>query len=89
MQLDSVVSLDLCRLVLYNRQLDMVDGSFEGKENEKIGSLLNPSFMTRKSEMLMEIRQPDVPFPTYRPGGKCINYVKFHLSISNLLVNLL
>lgn len=72
LQLESAVPFELCRLVLYNSNLDSVDNSLEGKENEEIGIILSSYGVVRKNEMLMEIRSKDTPFRIYKPNCKLV-----------------
>ena len=70
-QLDSAVLLDQCRLVVYNKQTDTVELCLDGKENDRMESFLCASGnVSRKIELLMEVRRLNESFPIYKPGGK-------------------
>ncbi len=72
LQLENVVPLDCCRLVLYNSQQDAIEDCFENKEMMDIGTICDMVFIACKCkpEMLIDIRDEDTPFYNYKNGGK-------------------
>ena len=68
-----MVPIERCRLVNYDRLQDSIECSFEGKEEESIGEILNSLRGTYKNDMLLEIRKEDEQFETYQPGGMILS----------------
>ncbi|XP_020285406.1 ubiquitin carboxyl-terminal hydrolase 47 isoform X2 [Pseudomyrmex gracilis] len=64
--LENVVSLDQCRLVSYEPNTDLIECSYDDKEQTSVGSILLTS---RRIDLLLEIRNKDQKFETYLPGG--------------------
>ncbi|KAG7189796.1 hypothetical protein KM043_017456 [Ampulex compressa] len=64
--LEGVVSLDQCRLVSYDHYCDLIECSYEGREQETVASIWRHQ---NRFNLLLEIRGKDQKFETYLPGG--------------------
>ncbi|XP_070171838.1 ubiquitin carboxyl-terminal hydrolase 47 isoform X1 [Polyergus mexicanus] len=64
--LENVVSLDQCRLVSYEHNTDLIECSYDDREHESVGSIWR---ISRRFDLLLEIRRKDQKFETYLPGG--------------------
>jgi hypothetical protein len=56
--------------VNYDRLQDTIECSFEGREDDPIGEIVNSLRGNYKHDFLLEIRKEGVEFETYQPGGK-------------------
>lgn len=71
LDLHGVVKLNQCRLVAYKHSTDLIECSYEGRDQEEISSIwYNKSYV----ELLLEIRKEDQMFEIYQPGGKYRSY---------------
>jgi ubiquitin carboxyl-terminal hydrolase 47 len=70
LHLEGVVPVERCRLVNYDRLQDTIVCSFEGREDDPIGDILNSLRGNYKYDFLLEIRKDGVEFEIYQPGGK-------------------
>ncbi|KAL6422951.1 hypothetical protein ACFW04_010448 [Cataglyphis niger] len=64
--LENVVSLDQCRLVSYEHNTDLIECSYDDREHESVGSIWR---ISRRFDLLLEIRRKDQKFETYLLGG--------------------
>ncbi|CAL1686058.1 unnamed protein product [Lasius platythorax] len=64
--LENVVNLDQCRLVSYEHNTDLIECSYDDREHESVGSIWR---ISRRFDLLLEIRRKDQKFETYLPGG--------------------
>ncbi|KAK2587743.1 hypothetical protein KPH14_003851 [Odynerus spinipes] len=65
--LSGVVKLNQCRLVSYKHSIDLIECSYEGRDQEEISNIwYNQSHI---DELLLEIRKEDQMFEIYQPGG--------------------
>ncbi|XP_036142205.1 ubiquitin carboxyl-terminal hydrolase 47 isoform X2 [Monomorium pharaonis] len=64
--LENVVSLDQCRLVSYEHNTDLIECSYDDREHEPVGYIWR---LSRRFDLLLEIRRKDQKFETYLPGG--------------------
>ncbi|XP_069705284.1 ubiquitin carboxyl-terminal hydrolase 47 isoform X2 [Periplaneta americana] len=69
LHLEGVVPLERCRLVNYDKLQDTIECSFEGRDEEPVGEILNSVRGNYKYDLLLEIRKEDAQFETYQPGG--------------------
>ncbi|KAF7405145.1 hypothetical protein HZH66_004051 [Vespula vulgaris] len=66
LDLRGVVKLNQCRLVAYKHSADLIECSYEGRDQEEISSIwYNKSYV----ELLLEICKEDQMFEIYQPGG--------------------
>jgi hypothetical protein len=56
--------------VNYDRLQDTIECSFEGRDNDPIGDIVNSLHGNYKCDLLLEIRKEDAEFEVYQPGGK-------------------
>lgn len=68
-KLDLLVPPECCRLVSYNCAQETIECSFEGREEDTIGDILNSVSLPIKTDWLLEIRNKDAEFIEYKPGG--------------------
>ena len=66
--LESFVPLNQVRLVTYNKSSDLIECSFEGREQEPLSSIL--AGQGDHPNLLLETRKADETFETCLPGGK-------------------
>ncbi|KYM95785.1 Ubiquitin carboxyl-terminal hydrolase 64E [Cyphomyrmex costatus] len=64
--LENVVSLDQCRLVSYEHNTDSIERSYDDREHESVENIWR---ISRRFDLLLEIRRKDQKFETYLPGG--------------------
>ncbi|XP_076764175.1 ubiquitin specific protease 47 [Xylocopa sonorina] len=64
--LEGIVSLNQCRLVVYDPHHDLIVVSYEGREHEKFGNIWN---VKSRYSLLLEIRDKDQKFEPYVRGG--------------------
>lgn len=77
--LENVVSLDQCRLVSYEHNTDLIECSYDDREHESVGSIWR---ISRRFDLLLEIRRKDQKFETYLPGGE---YTTGRMFITNYI----
>lgn len=68
LNLEKIVPIERCRLVSYDRMKDIIECSFEGRDDDTIGEI----FQNHKNEFLMEIRQENEDFEVHKPGSKSL-----------------
>lgn len=68
-KLDLLLPPECCRLVSYNCAQESIECSFEGREEDTIGDILNSVSLPIKTDWLLEIRNKDAEFIEYKPGG--------------------
>lgn len=61
------VPMSRCRLVGYENSTDNIECSFEGKDNEKIGTIMDS--LKNNTELLLETRGEEEEFEVYEPHG--------------------
>ncbi|XP_046390872.1 ubiquitin carboxyl-terminal hydrolase 47-like isoform X2 [Ischnura elegans] len=66
LDLEGVVDVNQCRLVIYEQVLGSIECSFEGREDDPVGDVLAPY---AKYDLLLETKEPDAEFEVYHPGG--------------------
>ncbi|XP_015186575.1 PREDICTED: ubiquitin carboxyl-terminal hydrolase 47 isoform X1 [Polistes dominula] len=66
LDLREVVKLNQCRLVAYKHSSDLIECSYEGREQDEISSIW---YNKSSIELLLEIRKEDEMFEVYQPGG--------------------
>lgn len=54
----------------YDRLQDTIECSFEGREDDSVGDILNGLRGNSKYDFLLEIRKDGAEFETYQLGGK-------------------
>ncbi|KAJ9585896.1 hypothetical protein L9F63_020459 [Diploptera punctata] len=69
LNLEGIVPIERCRLVQYDKSQESIECSFEGRDEEPIGEILNSIRGSYKNDLLLEIRKEDGQFETYQPGG--------------------
>ncbi|XP_021936857.1 ubiquitin carboxyl-terminal hydrolase 47-like isoform X2 [Zootermopsis nevadensis] len=69
LHLEGVVPIERCRLVNYDRLQDTIECSFEGREDDSVGDILNGLRGNSKYDFLLEIRKDGAEFETYQLGG--------------------
>lgn len=65
--LENVVNLDQCRLVSYDHNADLIECSYDDKQQESVASIWHNQY---RYDLLLEIRRKDQKFETFLPGGK-------------------
>lgn len=72
LNLENVVDLDQCRLVDYNNDLDIINCSYDGRENYCLSSILRPRprHMHKTEHMLLEIKKKDEKFKIYSSNDR-------------------
>lgn len=63
----NVGALDQFRLVAYDSGSEMIDRSFEGREQHEIGEIMNS--LRNNNELLLEMKGEGEDFQIYHPGG--------------------
>ena len=66
---EGIVALERCRLVLYDRLQDSVEGSFDGKDEEPISDLLSATGHG-KHDLMLETKKNDEPWKPHKPGSE-------------------
>lgn len=61
------VSLDQCRLVSYDHRTDLIECSYDDREHEPVSKIWR---ISRRFDLLLEIRRKDQKFETYLRGGE-------------------
>lgn len=65
--LENVVNLDQCRLVSYEHSIDLIECSYDDREQESVASIWQDQ---HRYDLLLEIRRKDQKFETFLPGGE-------------------
>jgi len=66
------MSPDRVRLVRFDRDLSIIENSFDHKEEEIVCiALKQPHAVTKMEGLLLEIREPTEIFPSYHQSGTC------------------
>lgn len=65
--LENVVNLDQCRLVSYEHNTDLIECSYDDREQESVANIWQNQY---RLDLLLEIRRKDQKFETFLPGGK-------------------
>ncbi|XP_014476405.1 PREDICTED: ubiquitin carboxyl-terminal hydrolase 47 isoform X4 [Dinoponera quadriceps] len=64
--LENIVNLDQCRLVSYDHNIDLIECSYDDREQESVASIWQNQ---HGFDLLLEIRRKDQKFETFLPGG--------------------
>ncbi|KAJ8928112.1 hypothetical protein NQ314_019338 [Rhamnusium bicolor] len=67
-KLKSLVDIEDCRIVMYNKKQDCIDCSFESDE-VKFCDIIRKINQIIIYDWMLEIREPGTEFPTYKSGG--------------------
>ncbi|CAG7733636.1 unnamed protein product [Allacma fusca] len=69
---ESVIPADRVRLVRFDRDLSIIENSFDGKDDEIVCiALKSPASVSKLEGLLLEMREPNEIFESYRQDGKC------------------
>ena len=67
---ESPISPDRLRLVRFDRDLSIIENSFDGKEEEIVCiALKSPAAVTKMEGLLLQIRDPSETFESYSQDG--------------------
>ncbi|XP_064628944.1 ubiquitin carboxyl-terminal hydrolase 47-like [Lineus longissimus] len=67
--MEGIVPLDCCRLVKYDEFHNTLEKSFDDEEDNSIGVILGGVKSTYSFDLLLEIKQPEKKWQTYKQGG--------------------
>lgn len=74
------VENDCCRLVLYDEASEAIEKSLEGSMDKTIKEIFGNAQPYYRSDILLEIRNPDETFEEYTPGGHTFNCRQVNLN---------
>lgn len=66
-KLETICTIDRCRLVSFDSKTENIEISFEGKDNVLLNDILK--LIPRTSEFLLEVREENEVFEEYLPGS--------------------
>ncbi|ELT97121.1 hypothetical protein CAPTEDRAFT_213869 [Capitella teleta] len=72
-EMDKKFSRDCVRLVKYEEALDYIDHSWEGHDDDPMGSLLGGVKTLYSFDLLMEVKNPQEEFEEYKSGERLTN----------------
>ncbi|XP_055385651.1 ubiquitin carboxyl-terminal hydrolase 47 [Condylostylus longicornis] len=82
LKVSAIASIERCRLVAYDHNLEEIECSFEGREKEEFGEILKT--LPADIDFLLEIREPDEEFEKYKSGGVTIKVFVIDLNTNDL-----
>ncbi|XP_058457623.1 ubiquitin carboxyl-terminal hydrolase 47 [Malaya genurostris] len=83
LKVKGIVPIERCRLVAYDRQSDVIEKSFEGKDEDPIEDIMK--HLVHSSELLLETREEHEVFEPYlTPGGIMTKVYKVDSDLQNV-----